>query len=142
MSVQMGPASIIQFESFFFCYEMPFYSLNHHIGLSLFIWHFMISKIDLVIFLRKTSYLNNYSYVLSSQIVGKYLIIFSNLYSFPNIQSSCPVNSLKSLFSISSSVTSSYCLHSDTGSPLSSTWPTSIASKMSFSKKHSPVIFC
>lgn len=97
MSVQMGPTSIFQFESFFFCYEMPFYSLNHHIGLSLFIWHFMISKIDLVIFLRKTSYLKNYAYVLSSQIVGKYLIIFSNLYSFPNIQSSCPVNSLSKI---------------------------------------------
>ena len=69
-------------------------SLNHYIGLSLFICHLRLYKINLLIFLRKTSYLKNYSDILSRWLARKFLIIFIHLFSFPNIQLPCPVNSI------------------------------------------------
>ena len=78
-------------------------SLNHYIGLSLFTCHLRLYKINLLIFLWKTSHLKNYSDILSRWLARKFLI-FIHLFSFPNIQLPCPVNSISSVSLLYSSL--------------------------------------
>lgn len=99
IAIQRIPISITHFESIFHVSRCSC-ALNHDLGLSVCMQHLRLSNIGLIIFLQKTTSLKNYSYVLSSWIVRKILVIFNTSIFFSQHLISYPV--LSTLHHISS----------------------------------------